>query len=178
MASRAHDPRDLDDLPLVVGEMRSHALGNILPGVLSVRTNLKAAMARAERALTTAERLDAAVGGPSRTALLERGWRLVVESSAHDSVTGCGADATAEQVETRLHMAAHTAAGAVDVALPALAGAGRRGELVAFNQSGWARRVQGETVLDGAPGALPEGVQLIEELPSAEIGRASCRERV
>ena len=166
VASRTHDPRDLDDLPLVVGEMRSHALGNILPGVLSVRTNLKAAMARAERALTTAERLDAAVGGPSRTALLERGWRLVVESSAHDSVTGCGADATAEQVETRLHMASHTAAGAVDVALPALAGAGRRGELVAFNQSGWARRVQGETVLDGAPGALPEGVQLIEELPT------------
>ncbi len=166
VASRAHDPRDLDDLPLVVGEMRSHALGNILPGVLSVRTNLKAAMARAERALTTAERLDAAVGGPSRTALLERGWRLVVESSAHDSVTGCGADATAEQVETRLHMAAHTAAGAVDVALPALAGAGRRGELVAFNQSGWARRVQGETVLDGAPDALPGGVQLLEELPT------------
>ncbi|QPL05236.1 MULTISPECIES: glycoside hydrolase family 38 C-terminal domain-containing protein [Actinomyces] len=166
VASREHDPQALDDLPLVVGEMRSHALGNILPGVLSARTNLKKAMAGAERALTTAERLDVAVGGPSRTALLERGWRLVVESSAHDSVTGCGADTTAEQVLTRLHVAAHAAAGAVDVALPTLARVGGPGELVAFNQSGWARRVQGETVLDGRPEALPEGAQLLEELPT------------
>ena len=166
VASRAHDRASLEALPLVVGEMRSHALGNILPGVLSIRTNIKAAMAGAERALATAERLDAVVGSPSRRALLERGWRLVVESSAHDSVTGCGVDATAEEVETRLHVAAHTARGAIDIALPRLTATAREGELVAFNQSGWARRVQGETVLDGAPDALPGGVQLLEELPT------------
>lgn len=166
VASRAHDRASLEALPLVVGEMRSHALGNILPGVLSIRTNIKAAMAGAERALTAAERLDAVVGGPSRRALLERGWRLVVESSAHDSVTGCGVDATAEEVETRLHVAAHTAGGAIDIALPRLTATARQGELVAFNQSGWARRVQGEIVLDGAPNALPGGAQLLEELPT------------
>ena len=166
VACRSHKPASTDDLPVVVGEMRSHALGNILPGVLSIRTNLKAAMARAERALTTAERLDAVVGGPSHRTLLDRGWRLVVESSAHDSVTGCGVDATAEEVETRLNVAAHTARGMIDVALPVLAATVRQGEIAAFNQSGWARRVQAETVLDCAPEDLPQGCQLIEALPT------------
>src|SRR5699024_7014437 len=38
--------------PVVTGELRSHARGNLLPGVFSIRTNLKAAMARAELTLT------------------------------------------------------------------------------------------------------------------------------
>ncbi|MDX6364609.1 MAG: 2-O-(6-phospho-alpha-D-mannosyl)-D-glycerate hydrolase, partial [Streptomyces sp.] len=43
--------RDADDpaLPVIKGELRSHAAANILPGVLSVRPHLKQAMARAER---------------------------------------------------------------------------------------------------------------------------------
>nr|WP_231980398.1 glycoside hydrolase family 38 C-terminal domain-containing protein [Tessaracoccus coleopterorum] len=84
-------------------------------------------MAAAERALTTGERLDAFVGGPSRTAFFERGWGLVIESTAHDSVTGCGVDATADQVESRLKVAAQTADGAIDIALGSLGSAAPRG---------------------------------------------------
>ncbi|MBM6979855.1 MAG: hypothetical protein I3J03_09110 [Actinomyces succiniciruminis] len=166
IASRSHDAAHLRQLPLVNGELRSHARGNILPGVLSIRTNLKAAMARAERDLITAERLDAAVGGSSRRTLCERGWGLVIESSAHDSVTGCGCDETAEEVLTRLHVAAHTARGAIDIALPRLARRLPAGAVAAFNQSGWARTVQGEAVLDVGADAVPKGAQFIEALPT------------
>lgn len=165
VASRSHDAVDLQALPVVDGELRSHARGNILPGVLSTRTGLKAAMARAERHLTTAERLDAAVGGSSRQALCERGWGLAVESSAHDSVTGCGCDDTAEEALTRLHAAANTARGVIGIALPRLAGRLPAGVPAAFNQSGWARGLQGETVLDVSADDVPEGAQLIEALP-------------
>ncbi len=181
IASRDHTPDALRRLPQVRGELRSHARGNILPGVFSIRVNIKAAMARAERALTTAERFDAWVGGVSRTALVERGWGLAIESTAHDSVTGCGADATADQVESRLHVAAHTARGAIDIALGSLAATAAVGDAAVFNQSGWARDVQTELVVELASTEVPEGVQVLEELATIigdEIVRAPDLTRV
>ncbi|MEO7587842.1 MAG: hypothetical protein ABIS84_07410 [Arachnia sp.] len=164
--SRDHAPAALHQLLKVRGELRSHARGNLLPGVFSIRTNIKAAMARAERALTTAERIDAWAGGLCRTALLERGWGLVIESTAHDSVTGCGADSTADEVESRLNVAAHTARGAIDIALPILGDCARVGAVAVFNQSGWARAVQAELVVEMAADAPQERVQVLEELPT------------
>jgi mannosylglycerate hydrolase len=90
------------DLPEVVGELRSHARGNILPGVISIRLGLKEAMARAERTLAEAERLGAAFSTSDHSPFLERAWRKVVESTAHDSVVGSGTDETVEQVGARL----------------------------------------------------------------------------
>ena len=165
-SSRDHSPEALEKLAHVRGELRSHARGNLLPGVFSIRTNIKAAMARAERALATAERFDAWVGGASRTSLLHRGWGLVIESTAHDSVTGCGSDATADQVESRLNTAAHTARGAIDIALGALASLAPVGSVSVFNQSGWARDVAAEMVVEISDAALPPGAQRLEELPT------------
>ena len=166
ISSRDHSPRALEELALVRGELRSHARGNLLPGVFSIRTNIKAAMARSERALTSAERFDAWAGGVSRTALLQRGWGLVIESTAHDSVTGCGSDATADQVESRLNTAVHTARGAIDIALPTLSARAPVGSVSVFNQSGWARDVAAEMVVELSDVALPPGVQILEELPT------------
>lgn len=161
--SRDHSPGALARLPRVVGEMRSHARGNLLPGVFSIRTNLKAAMAHAERELTTAERFDALIGGSPRTAFFDRGWGLVVESTAHDSVTGCGVDATAEEVETRLHVASHTARGAIDIGLAELARLAPTGAVAVFNQLGCRRRVQAELIVEGTE--VPTGAQQLESLP-------------
>ena len=163
IASRDHSDEALAALPHVRGELRSHARGNLLPGVFSIRPSIKAAMAAAERDLTVAERLDALVGGDSRTEFFRRGWGLVVESSAHDSANGCGVDATADQVENRLHVASHTARGAVDIALPALGTGVPVGELAAFNPSGWARDVHAELMVERDE--LPPGIQVLEELP-------------
>ncbi|TDE10638.1 glycosyl hydrolase-related protein [Jiangella asiatica] len=96
-------------LPVVVGELRSHARGNILPGVISIRVGLKEAMARAERVVGEAEALaaqyDTATPG-ERARFFRLAWRRIVESTAHDSVTGCGVDETADQVAARLAEAA------------------------------------------------------------------------
>lgn len=166
IASRDHRSETLHRLPRVRGELRSHARGNLLPGVFSIRTNIKDAMARAERALTTAERLDVWAGGTPRTAFIERGWRLVVESTAHDSVTGCGADATAAEVDSRLRIAEHTADGAIDTALTALASCAAVGAVAVFNQSGWARDVQAELVVEMSAVQASSGVQVLRELPT------------
>ena len=164
--SRDHSDDRLSRLPVVTGELRSHARGNLLPGVFSVRTGMKEAMAQAERALTTAERLDAWLGGADREAFVRRGWGLVVESTAHDSVTGCGVDATADQVESRLRVAAHTARGAIDTALGALSLHAGPDEVAVFNQSGWARPVQAELVVEGGRASVPTTAQVIDELPT------------
>lgn len=166
VASRDHSTEALAQLPKVRGELRSHARGNLLPGVFSIRTNIKAAMAAAERALTTAERLDAWLGGPSRERFFERGWGLVIESSAHDSVTGCGVDSTAHEVESRLKVAEHTAEGAIDIALSGLASVAPTGSVAVFNQSGYGRPVQTELVLEVAPNEAPESAQVLEALPT------------
>ena len=166
VSARDHSTEALARLPRVRGELRSHARGNLLPGVFSIRTNLKTAMARAERAMTTAERLDAWLGGPTRERFFDRGWGLVIESTAHDSVTGCGVDSTADEVESRLKVAEHTADGAIDIALGGLASVAPAGSVAVFNQSGYARPVQAETVLEVAPDEAPESVQVLAAMPT------------
>ncbi|MEV0719265.1 hypothetical protein, partial [Asanoa sp. NPDC050611] len=99
----------------VRGELRSHVRGNILPGVLSVRTELKRAMAVAERTVDHAERFLATWGGDGQTPFLELAWRKIVESSAHDSVVGSGTDETSDQVRTGpLRLAGHGRPGHAD----------------------------------------------------------------
>ena len=98
---------DESTLPTVAGELRSHARGNILPGVISVRVGLKQAMAEAERVVGTAEALAAQYSNGDFSRFFDLAWRKIVECTAHDSVTGCGVDETAEQVQARLNEAAH-----------------------------------------------------------------------
>lgn len=164
VARRDHSEAALAALPETTGELRSHARGNLLPGVLSVRTNLKAAMAESERRLATAERLDAVAGDGDIRAFLDRAWYRLVESTAHDSATGCGVDETAEQVETRIHEAGHIARGLIDQRMRALSRLAPRGTVLAFNQAGRSRVVQVELTLDGDE--APQGTQLLEHLPT------------
>ena len=92
-----------DGLPVWTGELRSHARANILPGVLSCRIHLKRAMASAERMVERYAEPFAALWSedwPER--FLDMAWSRLISSACHDSVTGCGADATAEQVAARI----------------------------------------------------------------------------
>ncbi|MDX3094964.1 glycoside hydrolase family 38 C-terminal domain-containing protein [Streptomyces sp. ME19-03-3] len=107
-----------DEVPAVVtGELRSHARGNILPGVLSVRRGLKRRMAVAERIVDHAERMNALWSARDDSPFLSLAWHKIIESSAHDSVVGSGTDETAEQVEARLAEAAQAARAVRDAAL-------------------------------------------------------------
>lgn len=157
--------KDNFELPVVKGEMRSHARGNLLPGVFSIRTNMKAAMAEAERAVTVAERLDALYPSADHGSFLDTAWYRIVESTAHDSVTGCGVDSTAEQVETRLHTAAHIARGVTETALASAAQSVSADDYLLVNTSAYARQAQVEITVGGVA-ATPPHAQIVESLPT------------
>lgn len=157
----------IDALPRVDGELRSHARGNLLPGVFSIRTNLKRAMADAERRLTVAERLDAAFGVDDHRAFFDTAWYRLVESTAHDSVTGCGVDETAAEVEERLATAGHVARGVTLRTLERLAASVAPDRHVVVNPAGFARRAHVELRLhEPDPARLGDGVQLLDALPT------------
>jgi alpha-mannosidase len=118
------------------GELRSGARANLLPGVVSARIDLKAACARAERLLERyAEPLQALWGDAWPAPLLDLAWRRVVESSAHDSICGCSADAVCRQVLVRLEEAEQIAAGLAHEAAEAVGRRLPRGSTAALNPS-------------------------------------------
>ena len=163
---RAGDEAALAGWPAVAGELRSHARGNLLPGVFSVRTNLKQTMTDAERRLSTAERLDAAFGADDHRAFFDTAWYRLVESTAHDSVTGCGVDATAAEVEGRLATAGHVARGVILRTMERLAASVTPDRHVVANPTGFRRRAHVEIRLhDPERLTLGSGVQLLGALP-------------
>ncbi|MEO7447690.1 MAG: hypothetical protein ABI336_05395 [Humibacillus sp.] len=169
------------DLPVLEGELRSHARANILPGVLSVRWQLKEAMARTERLLTRYAEPFASLWLPTLPAYyLDLAWRNVIDSSCHDSVTGCGVDETATQVLARLQEAEHAARAVRDRALAPARTATPRGALVVANPLARERHDLVEVTVPvpsgwGAVGfELPDGtVVLAQDLgrPEQELAR-------
>ncbi|MEY9929484.1 mannosylglycerate hydrolase [Catenulispora sp. GP43] len=126
----------------VHGELRSHSRANILPGVLSSRVGLKQALSRAERLVERYAEPVAALYG-TRSAyqpFLDLAWRRLVDSSCHDSVTGCGVDATADQVAARIAEAGDLGHGVVDLVLGPIAETVPDGGHLLFNPSPQRRR--------------------------------------
>lgn len=135
----ARDPDEVG-LPVVQGELRSHARANILPGVISVRWQLKEAMGRAERMVERyAEPWAALWMAEWPKAYLELAWSRLVDSSCHDSVTGCGVDETALQVAARIAEGEHAGQAVRDRAVAVLAGRVPRGSVVVVNPTPAAR---------------------------------------
>src|SRR5665648_906256 len=135
----ARDP-DEAGLPVVDGELRSHARANILPGVISARWQLKEAMGRAERMVERyAEPWAALWSAQWPQTYLDLAWSRLVDSSCHDSVTGCGVDETALQVAARIAEAEHAGQAVRDRAVTVLAGKVPRGSMVVVNPSAAAR---------------------------------------
>jgi len=136
------DPEDVGGLPAWRGEMRSHARANILPGVISNRPHLKRGLAAAERMVERyAEPLAALWSKPDMwpARLLELAWQRLVQSSCHDSVTGCGVDETAVQVAARIAEAQQIGTGIRDRTVYALAATVPANAVVALNPTPAAR---------------------------------------
>ncbi|MEP7193960.1 MAG: alpha-mannosidase, partial [Actinomycetota bacterium] len=135
----ARDP-DEAGLPVVDGELRSHARANILPGVISVRWQLKEAMGRAERMVERyAEPWAALWSAQWPQAYLDLAWSRLIDSSCHDSVTGCGVDETAQQVAARIAEGEHAGQAVRDRAVDALAAAVPLRSVVVVNPTPVAR---------------------------------------
>ena len=130
----------VDGLPSWRGELRSSARANLLMGVLSARIGLKAALGRAERLLERyAEPLHALHCRHWPGRFLELGWNKVIDSSGHDSITGCGADPVAQQVAARLAEAEQIGTGLRDRAAAEVALRVPAGAVVVLNPSPAAR---------------------------------------
>jgi alpha-mannosidase len=162
------------ELPRWRGELRSGARANLLMGVVSARVEVKAACTRAERVLERyAEPLQALWGRSWPARFLELAWGKVIESSGHDSVTGCGADAVAEQVLVRLGEAEQLGGALRDRAAAEVARRAPTGTAVVLNPTP-ARRVglvELDLAVPGSWGAveleLPDG----RRLPTQETSR-------
>ncbi|WP_029135401.1 glycoside hydrolase family 38 N-terminal domain-containing protein [Nakamurella lactea] len=147
-------------LPELAGELRSHARSNILPGVISIRPALKRALAQAERMVERyAEPLAALHGGHWPDTLLAMAWLRLVDSSCHDSVTGCGVDDTAVQVGARIAEAEHLGQAIRDGVLTELAAAVPSDAALVFNPSPFDRIVQVELDLPAPDGSGPVALQ-------------------
>ncbi len=190
VSALAPDP----NLARVTGELRSHARGNILPGVLSVRRPLKQLMAQAERVADEAERLAARWSAQSPDEFLSLAWRKIIESSAHDSVVGSGTDETSEQVAARLAEAVQIARAARDGVTEVLARSVPAGSYFAVNPLPFDRTVMAEIEVEtgesvaalsavGADGR-PLALQLLdasstvlsdERVPAADLERVLRR---
>lgn len=133
------DPHDRS-LPVVEGELRSHAHANILPGVLSVRPQLKQALARAERLVERyAEPFAALWSAEWPQKFLDMAWWRLIDTSGHDSVTGCGVDETATQVFARISEAGHLGQAVRDRVAGALAPRVSRDAVLVLNPTPAAR---------------------------------------
>ncbi|MDP9209567.1 MAG: alpha-mannosidase, partial [Actinomycetota bacterium] len=165
---------DDDGLPSWQGELRSSARANILMGVTSARVGLKAACSRAERLLARyAEPLQALHGTGWPAPFLDLGWRRLVESSGHDSITGCGADAVADHVAVRLSEAAQLGGGLAERVAAQVAGRVPRGAMAVLNPSPFPRAGLVELDLavpddwDEVAFELPDGARVATQ----ELGR-------
>src|SRR2546421_8774037 len=93
-------------------------------------------------------------------------WQRLIQSSCHDSVTGCGVDETAVQVDARIAEAEQIGRGVRDRALAGLTGRAPTGGAVVVNPSPWARtpvvRLDLVTPADPGPVAvrLPDGTDV------------------
>jgi mannosylglycerate hydrolase len=127
--------------PTWSGEMRSGARANLLMNVTSARMDIKAAAARAERALERyAEPFAALHGTTWPQDFLDVAWARVIENSAHDSVCGCSADAVSAQVLVRYAEAEQVAHELVREAFAGVREATPRSAFAVANPSPFRRR--------------------------------------
>ncbi|HXH87296.1 MAG TPA: glycoside hydrolase family 38 C-terminal domain-containing protein [Gaiellaceae bacterium] len=118
------------------GEMRSAARANLLTGVTSARIDLKAACARAERALERyAEPLAALYAPEWPGSFLRLAWSRVLDNAAHDSICGCSVDAVSTQVLVRYAEAEQIASGLAQRAAATIATGVSRGAVAIVNPS-------------------------------------------
>ena len=118
-------------LPSWTGELRSGARANLLMGVTSNRVDVRAAAARAERAVEQLAEPLAALYQPADRwpgALLDEAWLNLVRNSAHDSICACSVDEVCDAVLHRYAEATQIGEGLATRALDALAASllGRR----------------------------------------------------
>ena len=105
------DGRQLGDLPVWTGELRSSARAHLLPNVVSARVPQKLERGRVETLLERHVE-PAAASAPEEE--LRRAWTLMLWNGAHDSACGCSDDQVAIDVDARFAEARTIAEGILE----------------------------------------------------------------
>ena len=175
-----------DGLPSWTGELRSGARANLLMGVTSNRVDVRAAAARAERALEQLAEPLAALYQPADrwpAALLDEAWLNLIRNSAHDSICACSVDEVCDAVLHRYGEATQIGEGLAVRALDRLASSFAESGSIIVNPSSRARSGLVELIV---PGNEPLGdtqvlnvrpaERVIAELDLAEMAAVVIRE--
>ncbi|MDQ6840606.1 MAG: alpha-mannosidase, partial [Actinomycetota bacterium] len=165
----SHAPTEA--LPAWTGELRSGARANLLAGVLSNRTDVKIAAARAERALERVAEPLAALWLPAQdwpADTLDDAWLDMVRNSAHDSICACSSDEVGRAVLFRFSEATTRAANVIDDALHRAATDLAVTGPVVINPSA---RTRGGVVEIVVGGEAPPGAQLLDGAEEASTER-------
>ncbi|HEY9724656.1 MAG TPA: glycoside hydrolase family 38 C-terminal domain-containing protein, partial [Oscillatoriaceae cyanobacterium] len=156
-------------------ELRQAADTSLLPGVLSARTHLKIANAKAqtllERWVEPFSALAALEGRAYPAALLRYAWKTLLKNHPHDSICGCSVDAVHRQMVTRFESVEQLGGQLRGEAFAVLAGEDpdadthRQAGLRLYNPHPWAHvaAVEGELTLDCAADEPPVFSLLDEE---------------
>lgn len=96
---------DIGALPIIRGEQHSSKHISVLPGVFSARLHLKQANVASQTLLERWAEPFATIawwlGASYPDAWLRRAWQLLLQNHPHDSICGCGVDATHEDMVRR-----------------------------------------------------------------------------
>lgn len=96
---------DVEQVPVVRGELRSPKRFPVLPGVFSARMWIKqandACQTALERYAEPSSALARVAGGADRRGELWQAWRYLIENHPHDSICGCSIDQVHEEMRAR-----------------------------------------------------------------------------
>lgn len=144
------------------GELRSGARANLLMGVASNRSDIKAQAALLEQSLERVAEPLAALFARDLPAALHLPWRLAVQNAAHDSICACSADEVTAAVVARYRAAQSHTDAVIDAATNAFGRTLRTPGPFVVNTLGRARR----QIVEIETGDLAFGGQTIDELPA------------
>jgi alpha-mannosidase len=163
--------RQLLDLPVWQGELRSSARAHLLPNVVSSRVHQKLERGRVETLLERHAE-PAAEHVPGAADELRRAWTLMLWNGAHDSACGCSHDRVAADVDARFVEARAIAEGIVRRAEPGHAPPARPWEFERFSVPAvdWTDREGAPVELRAVPGGFEAAGVPLRFLDEPDIG--------
>jgi mannosylglycerate hydrolase len=144
---------DINSLPIVKGELRFGYLWgfNLTGGIYSSRTYIKIENWRMQSFLERyVDPINALTNGKSQKALIQMGWKMLMQNHPHDSICGCSIDDVHREMMTRFQKVKNLGTGVLKKSLislfpPSVDAKGDDESIIIFNPSPFERNESIET---------------------------------
>jgi mannosylglycerate hydrolase len=146
---------NLESLPIVNGELRFGYLWgfNLTGGIYSSRTYIKIENWRRQLFLERyVDPINALCGSKSQKALIQMGWKMLMQNHPHDSICGCSIDDVHKEMMTRFQKVKNLGTGVLKKSLislfpPSIDARGDDESIIIFNPSPFERSESIETAI-------------------------------